>query len=131
MTAARLPKDEKERLNALYQLRILDSQAEQAYDELVALAASVVGTPTALVSLVDADRQWFKARYGIEAQQTDRSVAFCAHAILSPDQPLIIPDATKDPRFLDNPLVTSDLNIRAYAGIPCVRQQARRLNRIG
>lgn len=116
---APLPDNEIDRLAALYALDILDSAPEQDFDDIVALASNVCGTPMSLVSLVDTDRQWFKARVGTEATETDREVSFCAHAILGRDL-LVVPDATKDSRFADNPTVTAGDGIRFYAGAPLV-----------
>ena len=98
---------ETQRLESLELLGILDTDPEYAFDSIVRLASSIAGTSIALVSLVDRSRQWFKAKCGIEARETPRDVAFCAHAILNPDEPLIVEDATADPRFRDNPLVTA------------------------
>ena len=113
-----LPPDEADRLKALHSYQILDTVAEQAFDDLVVLAAHICNTPIALVSLVDADRQWFKAKIGLEATETPRELAFCAHAILQPDKPLVVPNTLEDERFATNPLVTSDPKIRFYAGTP-------------
>lgn len=117
MPAAPLPPDERERLRALAELHVLDSEAEEAFDRVARLAARVFGVPTALVSFVDRERQWFKACYGFDVRQTDRRVSFCAHAILG-DAVFEVPDATADPRFADNPLVTGDHHVRYYAGAP-------------
>ena len=114
---APFPLNESERLAALQRLDILDTPAEQAFDDLAALAAQLCDTPIALVSLVDGARQWFKARHGIDVAETGRQESFCAHAILG-DDILEIPDTREDDRFADNPLVTGAPNIRFYAGAP-------------
>jgi diguanylate cyclase (GGDEF)-like protein len=117
MPAAPLPHTEHSRLAMLEALGILDTPPEHDYDDIVAIAAGMCGAPRALISLVDADRQWFKARMGVDDREMPRDVAFCAHAILRPDEPLVVPDASRDPRFADNPLVT-DGDLRFYAGMP-------------
>lgn len=114
---APLPDNEIERLAALYSLDIIDSPPEKDFDDIVALAATVCETPVAMVSLVDADRQWAKARTGCELMETSRDVSFCAHAILGRDL-LMVPDARQDARFADNPMVTAENGIRFYAGAP-------------
>ncbi len=115
---APLAHNEIARLKALYTYAILDSDPEQAYTDITKIASYIAGTPISLISLVDRDRQWFKAKVGLDANETPRDMAFCAHAILDPDKPLVVTDATKDQRFADNPLVTGDPNIRFYFGVP-------------
>jgi len=121
-TAPAIPVDEPERLAELRALRILDTEAEEAFDSLTRLAAFICGTPIALVTLIDAKRQWFKSRVGLEMTETPRDISFCGHAILHPDQLFVIPDASNDVRFRDNPLVTDDPGIRFYAGMPLKMQ---------
>jgi GAF domain-containing protein len=118
MPAADLPPDEEERLRALRELELLDSEPEEEFDELVRRAAEATGAPIAVITLVDEARQWFKARVNLELESTDRDLAFCAHAILSPDDLTIVPDTLEDERFNDNLLVVEDPNIRFYAGAP-------------
>ncbi len=117
---ASLPIDEALRLETLNRYRILDTPDEKDFDDIVRLAAAICETPVSLVSLVDRDRQWFKGRYGFAANQTPRKVSFCAHSILTPDEPLVVPDAALDPRFADNDLVTGEPGVRFYAGCPLV-----------
>jgi len=117
MQAPTIPEHEFERLQALRASALLDTPPEQRFDRLTRLAKRIFRTRIALVSLVDVDRQWFKSREGLEACETGRTLSFCGHAILGPEI-LEIPDASLDPRFCDNPLVTGEPRIRFYAGAP-------------
>lgn len=121
--SAPLPLDEARRIQALERLHILDSLPERAFDDIVELASAICSTPIALVSLIDHERQWFKACVGLPVRETHRDQAFCAHAILEPDQLLIVEDAAVDERFAENPLVVGPPFIRFYAGAPIVTQQ--------
>ena len=112
-----LPFDEAGRLAALHALDLLDTDPEAGFDDLVEVARTLAATPVALVSLIDAERQWFKARAGLDVAETPRSMAFCDHAIRG-HEVLVTLDASRDPRFADNPLVTGDPFIRFYAGAP-------------
>lgn len=118
MSTAPLPAREAERLAALRDTAILDSPPEQLFDDLVRIAVLVCEVPTALVTIIDAERQWFKARIGFDGAETSRDDAFCAHAILEPGALLEVPDATADARFADNRYVTGDGGVRFYAGAP-------------
>lgn len=117
-----LPPHEAERLKELYRYALLDTSPEQTYDDITRIASCLAGTPIALISLVDEKRQWFKSKVGLNVQETPRDQAFCAHAIINPDEALNIEDATVDERFADNPLVTGDPKIRFYFGIPLTTQ---------
>ncbi len=121
-----LPPDEEARLACLGGLGILDTPPDPAFDRLTRLASRHFGTPVALVSLVDAGRQWFKSRHGLEVAETPRRVSFCAYAILG-DAVMVVPDATRDPRFAANPLVTGPPGIRFYAGAPLLAGGGLRL----
>ena len=120
MLIAPKPQNEKQRLAALHRYGILDTLPERAFDDIVSLVAQLCGTPIALISLVDADRHWFKARIGFDNAETSRDIGFCSHAIVEPDQVMIVADALEDERFRENPLVTQAPSIRFYAGAPIV-----------
>jgi PAS domain S-box-containing protein len=117
MQAPPRPTDEEARQRALDDLSLLDTPAEQEFDDITLLASFICDTPIALISLVDKDRQWFKSRVGIDIEETPRDIALCAHAILG-DDVFEVPDASLDKRFADNPVVTGDLHLRFYAGVP-------------
>ncbi|MFZ4557988.1 MAG: PAS domain S-box protein, partial [Pseudanabaena sp.] len=119
MQKPEIPTNESDRLVALDRYKILDTLPEQVYDDLTQLAADICGTPIALISLVDKDRQWFKSRVGIDATETPRDISFCGHAVAA-NAILNVPDASLDPRFADNPLVTKAPKIRFYAGVPLI-----------
>jgi len=112
------PDNEAQRLLALQRYQILDTPRERSFDDLVTIATALCGTRMGAVTLVDQDRQWFKARQLLEATQTHRDVSFCGHAILQPDQVMVVEDARADPRFVDNPIVVDEPHIRFYAGAP-------------
>jgi diguanylate cyclase (GGDEF)-like protein len=120
------PKDETVRLCALQNLKVLDTLPEERFDRITRLATRLFDVPIALVSLVDADRQWFKSRQGLAAPETSREISFCGHAILGPAA-FVVPDAQADARFRDNPLVTGDPHIRFYAGYPVHSPDAKRV----
>ncbi|MCI2261510.1 MULTISPECIES: GAF domain-containing protein [Xanthomonas] len=115
--------DEAQRQRVLDSYRIVDSLPEDAYQDIVQIAAALCDTPIALLSLVDRDRQWFKARMGLEVSQTERSQAVCGHAIREPQQLLEVPDLAADPRFADIAVVRGDTGARFYAGMPLVTDE--------
>ncbi|TGL02166.1 MULTISPECIES: hybrid sensor histidine kinase/response regulator [Leptospira] len=117
MQIAPLPKNEAARLSALKGLEILDTPEEEMFDEITKLASMICNAPISLVSLIDETRQWFKSHHGLKARETPRSLAFCSHAILG-DEMFVIPNAKRDNRFKNNPLVNGDPNVIFYAGIP-------------
>jgi GAF domain-containing protein len=110
---------ERLRQGALEELD-LDRMADTAYDDLTRAAADICGTPVALVTLIDGDRQWFKSRIGVEVLEIARELTFCAHAIQRPGEILVVEDASADPRFASIPFVTGEAHIRFYAGAPLV-----------
>ncbi len=119
MIIAALPADEEMRLQDLHSYNILDTAYEADFDELVELAGQICNSPISLITLLDKDRQWFKAKRGLEDNSTSRDVAFCSHAILQ-EEVFIVEDATKDERFAGNPFVTEDNGVRFYAGAPVI-----------
>ncbi|MEL6916059.1 MAG: methyl-accepting chemotaxis protein [Pseudomonadota bacterium] len=125
-SAAPIPQEEADRLAALRAFNALDTDPEREFDDLVVLSCSIFGVATSLISMVDSERQWFKAKVGLDAQETRRDLAFCTHAILS-DATFVVPDATADLRFAENPLVKGPPHIRFYAGAPLVTGQGFRI----
>lgn len=117
MVAPEKPLDEEERLAALRALSLLDTPREERFDRITRTATRLFKVPIAMVTLVDADRQWFKSCFGTDMRETSREISFCGHAILRP-APFIIVDAAKDLRFAENPMVTGEPHVRFYAGIP-------------
>lgn len=115
-------KNDRDRVAALQKYAILDTEPEQAFDDLTLLASFICKTPIALISLVDGDRQWFKSKIGMKPSETPRDIAFCSVAIQQPDV-MVVPDTLKDERFRDNPFVTSEPNIRFYAGVPLINEE--------
>jgi GAF domain-containing protein len=123
---APLPANEAERLEALRNYRILDTAPETVFDDIALIASTLCDTPIALMTLVDRERQWFKARVGQENLETNRDYAFCAYTILG-DDVLVVEDAAADQRFVDNPLVTSEPHIRFYVGAPLIDSKGHAL----
>jgi diguanylate cyclase (GGDEF)-like protein len=117
MIAPATPPNERQRLATLRSLKLLDTPPEERFDRITRLARNVFGVPIALVTLVDAERQWFKSNQGLKGRETPRSISFCGHTILQ-DHPMVVEDARTDDRFSDNPSVTGDPNVRFYAGYP-------------
>jgi len=113
-----MPADETARQATLDAYRILDTPREAAYDDLVTIATGICDVPMAVITLIDRDRQWFKAAHGVDGSETSRDIAFCAHAILDPDETMFVRDAREDARFSGNPMVTGTPNVRFYAGAP-------------
>ncbi len=123
MQEAVFPNNEAERLFILRALNLLDTPIEERFDRITRIVCNALNVPIATITLIDDTRQWFKSGQGICVAETSRKDSFCAHAILE-NEMMIVPDASKDPRFHDNPLVISEPNIRFYAGIPITVRNA-------
>ncbi len=117
MLTPEISKDDGIRLRLLAKYDVLDTSREEVFDRITRIASKVAGVPISLISLVDEERQWFKSRYGLETEETPRDISFCGHAIHG-NEPFVVPDASQDERFADNPLVSGGLGIRLYAGVP-------------
>ena len=118
MIAAQKPTNEAQRVASLYEYDILDTMPEKDYDDITKIAADICGMPISLITVIDDERQWFKSQIGIDGSETTRDVAFCAHAILNPEEILLVNDTSKDERFFDNPFVTGAPHVGFYAGVP-------------
>ena len=123
MSAAALHPQEESRLSSLREYDILDSVDEIEYDDITKLAAFICGTPVSLITMIDQDRQWVKSNFGSDLKEMPREQAFCAHGLLNPSEPFIVPDTLQDSRFVENPLVTGDPNIKFYAGISLMSEE--------
>lgn len=117
MPAAPLPADQSQRLSSLLRMKILDTPAEERFDRLTRLARRLLRAPFSMLTLLDQERQWFKSAQGTTLEESPRAISFCAFTILG-EQPLVVGDASSDPRFFDNPVVTGEPGVRFYAGIP-------------
>lgn len=127
MKEAELPKNENDRIEALNQYNILDSLPESDFDDITKIAAEICESPIALVSFIDSDRQWFKSHYGMDTTETPRAYSFCAHAILDPQEVLLVPNSSQDARFSGNPLATGKPHVVFYAGAPLVNPEGHPL----
>jgi GAF domain-containing protein len=122
MKSPTIPANEILRLAALKNSKLLDTSAEEVFDDFTKLASQICNTPIALISLLDETRQWFKSKIGLDVSETPRSISFCGHAILE-EGIFEVPNALEDERFRDNPLVVNEPNIRFYAGLPLITSE--------
>ncbi|KAF0242532.1 MAG: GAF sensor signal transduction histidine [Chitinophagaceae bacterium] len=130
MVPPHIPADDHRRLRELYRYEVLDTSYEDEFNDVVKLAATICRTPIALISLIDAQRQWFKAKVGIDANEFTRDISFCGHTIAAETAVFEIHDATQDERFLDNPLVVGEPYIRFYAGVPLINNNGFKMGTI-
>jgi GAF domain-containing protein len=130
MIKPEIPQNEPNRISALKEYDILDSNPEQLYDDLVMLASQICDCPISFISIMDKDRQWFKSITGASLTESPRDTSFCGHTILEPDQLMVAPDTLEDARFVGNPLVNGKYNIRFYAGMPIVDDEGNALGTI-
>jgi GAF domain-containing protein len=130
MIKPEIPQNEPNRISALKEYDILDSNPEQLYDDLVMLASQICDCPISFISIMDKDRQWFKSITGASLTESPRDTSFCGHTILEPDQLMEAPDTLEDARFVGNPLVNGKYNIRFYAGMPIVDDEGNALGTI-
>lgn len=126
MKKAPIPKNEKSRVQELWDYSVLDTDPEKVFDDITTLARNLCGTKISLISLIDSDRQWFKSKSGLDASQTPRDISYCGHAIMG-DEIFIVEDADKDERFQDNPLCTGEPYVKFYAGVPLVTPNGQRI----
>src|SRR3989338_3621458 len=126
MERAPIPKNESFRLTSLYALNILDTPPEERLDRLTKLATQVFHVPISTLPLIDAKREWFKSCQGLSKTEGDRAISFCGHALVE-NEMLVVPDTTKDERFIDNPMVTGEPYIRFYAGVPIMSSDGSRI----
>lgn len=126
MIPAPMPPNELLRLATLLQHKVLDEPGDPEFEAITRVVAAATEAPVALISLIDAERQWFMCKVGLEVSGTPREVSFCGHAIMNPS-PFIVPDATRDPRFADNPLVVGEPYVRAYLGMPLLAENGHAL----
>jgi signal transduction histidine kinase len=130
MVPSQIPSDDQRRLKELHRYEVLDTSYEAEFNDVALLAATICKTPIALISLIDAKRQWFKAKVGIDVNEFPRDISFCGHTITADTEVFEITDATEDERFLDNPLVTGEPFIRYYAGVPLINQNGYKMGTI-
>jgi GAF domain-containing protein len=123
MKSAPIPPNEAARLKALRRQQLLNSLPENVYNDITRIASEICGTPIAIINLIDENRQWTKANYGVEMKDLPREQSFCAHAILQPDEIMLVPDARYDERFFDNPLVRGNSPVIFYAGVPVLSNE--------